>query len=204
MLLLSQLQPPSEHHISDFLMHVLFDPEIGSKFRVDEPEPFVVALLEDDPRIVELGNRQAEWAPGVNTNVENVSLGYQPGTGIFQYARMTRRVVSLSDWGRTRIGYLRNIPIHRRNVACYVANKLGGVHYDSTRLPAKESDADEFRKLAVSYDWDTQAVMHAGLVAVALMCVELARMPWYFELLSSLERFHESRQQRLVQGLPVA
>lgn len=115
---------------------------------------------------------------------------------------ITRKVVPLQEWGSVRLGFLRKIPIRRRNIICYVANKLGGVHFDSTRLPSSETDKAEFKVLAQVYDWDKQAVMHAGLVAVALACVEVTRIPLVQDLLIALERFQHERQKRLREGLP--
>ena len=119
-----------------------------------------------------------------------------------QLCTITRKVVPLQEWGNVRLGFLRDIPIRRRNIICYVANKLGGVHFDSLRFPHNESDKAEFKVLAQAYDWDKQAVTHAGLVAVALACVEIVRTPVIRDLLVALERFHAERQKRLREGLP--
>lgn len=204
MLLLSVIEHGHARHISDFFTDIMLNPSTREQFQIDEPHPFVCVLQEGDPRIKEIASHEHIWAPGPGIEaLENNSLGYQPDTGICQFSRVTRRLVELKDWGSVRIGFLREKSITRRNVACYVANKLGGVHYDSTRLPTAQSDADEFRKLAIAYDWDQQAVMHAGMIAITLMCIELVHMPWYAELLSSLELFHQRRQERLINGLPV-
>ena len=204
MLLLSVLESGRKPHISDLFVDILLNSTTREQFKLNERHPFMTILQEGDPRIASVVNCEHVWAPGPGIEaLQDNSLGYQPGTGICQFSQITRRVVDLKDWGDVRIGYLREVPIRRRNVACYVANKLGGVHYDSTRLPRVESDANEFRQLAVAYDWDNQAVVHAGMIAVVLMCIELVHMPWFVELLSGLEDFHQSRQERLVAGLSV-
>ena len=203
MLLLSEVESEHPGHISDLLMQILLDEHTKSEFKLDEPHPFVGCLPEGSEMFSDIAKNDRIWAPGPgHKDLENTSLGYQPDTGIFQFTHITRRIVDLDKWGDVRIGRLREKPIRRRSIACYVANKLGGVHYDSTRLPPLNADADEFRLLATAYDWDNQAVTHAGIVAIFLMCVELVRMPWFLQTLKGLEQFHYARQRRLVAGPP--
>src|SRR5215207_7456404 len=49
---------------------------------------------------------------------------------------------------------LKEIAITRRNLVTYVANELGGVHYDPNRLPANTEDATQFKVLRTQYDWE--------------------------------------------------
>src|SRR4051812_48740367 len=55
---------------------------------------------------------------------------------------------------------------------CYAANELGGIHYNSKRLPSQE-ERHAFHLLTEAYDWEDQAVTHAGLICTALIAVEL-------------------------------
>jgi hypothetical protein len=120
--------------------------------------------------------------------------------GPSQYLRITRRRVKLKDWGNTRIGYLKSIPITRKNLLCYVANKLGGVHYDHDRLPVDENDRQQFRVLAQAYDWEDQAIVHAGFVFVGIACLEIVKCEALTDLMFALHDFHNKRQERLMRG----
>jgi hypothetical protein len=204
MLLLSELEPGAGPHMSDFFMGILEDEKMREDFKLNEPHSFVTVMQEGSSVLSSLHDRINVWAPGMESKAPvNTSLGYQPGTGICQYTQVTRKIVNLEDWGNVRIGYLKNIPIRRRSIICYVANKLGGVHYDSTRIPRNPLDLLEFNALAMSYDWESQAVTHAGIIAVALACIELTRSEFFLPLLSALEIFHMKRQERLRSGLPL-
>jgi hypothetical protein len=88
-----------------------------------------------------------------------------------QLLTVTRRRVPLEKWGDIRIGYLKNRPIRRRTLLTYVANKMGGVHYDSRRLPREEMDRNEYQFLSAAYDWENQAIVPTGLVATGLACI---------------------------------
>ena len=61
-------------------------------------------------------------------------------------------------------------------------------------------DATQFTVLATAYDWDNQAIMHAGLVAVAMACIELLNTPEIVGLVLALQTFHAERHQRLMRG----
>jgi hypothetical protein len=67
-------------------------------------------------------------------------------------------------------------------------------------LPPDLNAAEQFRVLATAYDWDNQAVMHAGLVIVGLACLEILRGSGILPLLAALEEHHERRQDRLIRG----
>jgi len=117
---------------------------------------------------------------------------------------MTRRIVPLSKWGGTRIGYLKDLAITRRNIIEYVANRLGGVHYDSNRAPRDPSDVAQFRVLATAYDWNDRALMHAGFVAVGLACLEILNAPGIHNLYRQCEQLLANRQDTLVRRAAVA
>jgi hypothetical protein len=202
MLLYSEVTPGKELHLSDLIASVLLDPEVRKDFKEEEPHEFISVIQEDCDVVRQLGEEQRRWAPispDYMTKTES-SVGHQPGTGIFQYAHITRKYVPLEHWGNEVVGMLAEIPIRRRNIICYVANKLGGVHYDSNRLPAKDADAREFKVLAEALDWKAEAVVHAGLILVFLSCVELIRTERIKDLYFSLLDFHERRQLRLCNG----
>lgn len=204
MLLLSEIEPGSGPHVSDLLASILLDPKVQEDFKLNEPHSFMTVLQEGFGMVDNLSTRQNVWCPGpAYMERTNSTVGYQPNLGLCQYAQITRKIVDLSAWGNVCVGFLKEKPIRRRNIISYVANKLGGVHYDSRRLPSKEADVEEFRLLATAYDWDAQSVTHAGLVSVALACIELVRTPAISSLLYALEDFHLSRQERLRNGIPV-
>jgi hypothetical protein len=117
-----------------------------------------------------------------------------------QLVDITRRRVALAHWGKVRIGFLKEIAITRRNLLTYVANELGGIHYDPKRLPANTDDATQFKVLRTQYDWENDAVIHAGLVGVAICCMELLTNPHIVGLLNAMEKFHADRQERLNKG----
>ncbi len=117
-----------------------------------------------------------------------------------QLVDVTRRRVNIEEWGKVRIGFLKDIPISRRNLLCYVANELGGAHYNSKRLPSDPQDKEPFRLLASAYDWENEAIMHTGLIAVGLSYVEILSAPDVLPLLKALHEFHDKRQQRLMRG----
>jgi hypothetical protein len=203
MLLLAQVEPASEGHISDFFLKLILDPAVQKDYELGKSHPIVVAT-EACRAFESLSKRPEVWKLSQSEDSEiNSGLGYSNLGGPMQMCTITRKVVPLQEWGNVRLGFLKNIPIRRRNIICYVANKLGGVHFDSKRPPRNETDKAEFKVLAQAYDWEMQAVMHAGLVAVALACVEVARIPLVQQLLTALERFQHERQKRLREGLPI-
>jgi hypothetical protein len=203
MLLMAQVEPASDGHISDYFFQLLLDPAVRKHFEVETPKQILVAA-EACRAFASLLEKPEVWKLSeVEDSQINSGLGYSNLEAPMQLCTITRKVVPLQEWGNVRLGFLRNIPIRRRNIICYVANKLGGVHFDSSRLPRDETDRAEFKVLAQAYDWDKQAIMHAGLVAVALACVEMVRTPVLRDLLLALERFHAERQKRLREGLPL-
>ena len=203
MLLLAQVEPASDGHISDFFFQLLVDLAVQKGFELEKPNEILVAA-EACRAFDSLHKRPEVWklSQAEDTQI-NSGLGYSNLMAPLQLCTITRKVVPLKEWGNVRLGFLRDKPIHRRNIIRYVADKLGGVHFDFKRLPRNEADKAEFKVLAQAYDWDKQAIMHAGLVAVALACVEMVRMPVIRHLLVALERFHAKRQKRLRQGLTV-
>lgn len=202
MIFLAQVEPPEQGHISDFLIQILLNPTTRQAYELDKPTPLLISgdacksykSMEAQPQVW----RTPEEAASANI----FQVGYSNLGGPSQLCHFTRRRVSLDQWGNVRLGFLREIPIRRSSIICYVANKLGGVHYDSTRLPRDRENREEFKMLAQAYDWENQAIMHAGLVAVAIACIEIAVHPQIRGVFRALQRFNDVRLGRLLQNEP--
>jgi hypothetical protein len=168
---------PGEGHVSDMLIQVLLNPEIREAFPLDQKkQPFF--LYEDAIGFESISQRPDIWYP---KDVDNRQINSPPvlaGKNLHQLVDITRR----------------------RNMVTYVANELGGVHYDPNRLPANAEDATKFKVLRTQYDWENDAIMHAGLVGVAVCCIELLTNPDILGLLNAMEKFHDQRQERLMKG----
>lgn len=197
LILLSELLP-EPGHVSDELVACLYDPEKREQFPLDKPSA-VVIVHESRHGLESMLDGHALWAPTREEDIAiNSSLSAFTNVGPMQLLELCRRSVDIRDWGSLRVGYLKSLRIDRRNLITYVANKLGGVHYDSKRRPAKLEDADQFRALATSYDWDDQSLMHAGLVATGVACSELVLVPELRQLYEELGRLLASRQRSLI------
>src|SRR5690606_10164637 len=143
-LLLLSVLIRDELHVSDFLVDVLLNPEMKAAFPTDEARQALYAFTDRKGFEGPL-KRPDLWALSPKDDERiNSALGISNFGAPIQLISITRREVSLRDWGQVRIGYLKNIAITRRNLICYVANKLGGVHYDSKRLPSDLGDAEQF------------------------------------------------------------
>jgi hypothetical protein len=70
------------------------------------------------------------------------------------------------------------------------------VHYNSKRLPPKE-DRGKFHLLSEAYDWNEQAVVHAGLICTAIMSAEVMLCPEVMSLFKMLPEFLSKRDRRL-------
>lgn len=190
---------PGEGHVSDMLIQVLLNPEVRDGFPLDQrKQPFFV--YEDATGFESISQRPEIWYP---KDTENKAINAPPilaGKNPHQLLDITRRRVQVAEWGKVRVGFLREIAITRRNLVTYVANEMGGVHYDPNRLPANMEDATQFKVLRTQYDWENDAIMHAGLVGVAVCCIELLANPDILGLLNVLEKFHAQRQERLMKG----
>jgi hypothetical protein len=190
---------PDEAHFSDMLIQVLLNPQMRDAFQLDQKNQ-TFFLYGDATGFESISQRPDIWYP---RNIENRAINSPPvlaGKTPNQLVGITRRRVSLADWGEVRIGFLREIAITRRKLVKYVANELGGVHYDPNRLPASTEDATQFKVLRTQYDWENDAIMHAGLVGVAVCCIELLTSPDILGLLNAMEKFHDQRQERLMKG----
>lgn len=204
MLFFSQVEQRESGHACDLCLGLLFDREMRDYCELGKSKEIFIAIDGPQKAYTSLVRRPEVWCLTVEESERlNTSVGFSNLGGLTQMATVTRKRVPIGEWGNTRLGYLKGIPIRRRNIICYVANKLGGVHYDSTRLPAGEEDRSEFKILAQAYDWEKQAIMHAGLTAVAIACLEIATHPQLAELLHALRQFNHERQARLLRGEPL-
>lgn len=198
LILLSELLP-EPGHISEYIAGCVFLPELMEKVPLDTPTQLLIAY-QDRKGFEEVLRRGEVWAPTRAQDVEiNSGLTHISNVGPMQLLTLTRRIVPLSEWGNVRIGYLKNVPITRRNLLEYVANRLGGVHYDSNRTPRDPTDLAQFRVLASAMDWDDQSLMHAGFVAVGIACVEILFAPGVLKLFHDCDRVLVDRQKRLIE-----
>ncbi len=193
LVLLSELVP-DDIHLSDYLLEALLKPKSDEEKKFDQPWDMLLAY-EDRSKFRGLLARPHLWAPSKGDELNGPSPASNGGP--VQLATLCRRRVGVREWGRLRLGYLKTVPIDRRSIVGYVANQLGGVHYDSKRLPKDPDDAAQFHALAAGLDWDHEAITPAGLVAVALLCIELANSPDVIRLGAALSLFVAERQERL-------
>jgi len=204
LVLLSELIP-EPGHVSDYIAGAFMDPQQKETLPLDKPQ--VVVIFHEKPDgLEEMLKRPDIWVPSAEKDAEEIqsSLTHMTNVGPGQLLRLTRRSVSLSNWGNTRIGYLKDIAITRRNIIEYVANRLGGVHYDSKRSPKDPSDVAQFHVLATAYDWNDQALMHAGFVAVGLACLEILNTPSIYDIYRQCERLLAKRQRALIERATAA
>jgi len=188
---------PDQFHVSDFLMQALLDPELKKEHPLDQPKE--ILLAHDSREGYETLISQPEiWVP---TREESLQINGGPShltnMGPAQLAHVCRRRPPLSQWGKIPIGRAKAVAITRSNIISYVANKFGGVHYDKERMPSAEDDKAQFKALASAYDMDSKAIMHAGLVAVALACIEIVSNDDFGAMWRALREFHDERQARL-------
>lgn len=200
MLFFAQVERSETGHAVDICLGLLFDEEMKRECPLDQEKQLVVVVDGANKAYSSLERNPQVWRPTPEEAAKfNMHVGFSNLGGPVQLCTFKRMRVALSEWGNVRLGYLRGIPIRRRNIICYVANKLGGVHYDSSRLPGKE-DRAEFKMLAQAYDWEKQSIMHAGLAAVAIACIEIATHPEIGEILRALQKFEVERRERLLRG----
>ncbi len=200
LVLLSQLLP-EPGHVSDVVGAALLGSNEGDRLPLDQETPMLF-LFEDWAGLEQLQKRPDLWVPTKEQDATlNTWLTHASNVGPLQMLRLCRRRVSLKDWGGVRIGFLKDRRIDRRNLISYVANKLGGVHYDSKRKPKNLDDAEQFAVLASAYDWGDQSLMHAGLVAVALACIEIVTTPELMALRADFSRLYDKRQKLIAEKL---
>lgn len=197
LVLLSQLLPEAGH-VSDFLTDCLLDPDRAAYFPIDQTTQNVI-FFEDWKGLEGLRARPEPWVPSrEDAEKTNSSLTHMSNVGPSQLLDVTRRLVDLAGWGDIRIGYLKGIAITRKRIIDYVANHLGGVHYDSNRTPRDPRDAAEFRVLASAMDWNDEAITHAGFIAVGLACIEILNSPGMIDLYNQCSRILQQRQHDIV------
>lgn len=185
-----------EGHVTDWFSHLLLNGKIKPEYPVDVLKQCVV-IFEDQDVFEILSGKEHLWRPEKGNDEINHSAGFANKNALMQMIDVTRRHVRVEKWGEVRLGFLKDLPIRRRSLIAYVANKLGGVHLDSTRFPSKSNDAVEFRALASMYDPDFKAIIHGGLLAVGLLCLELLSAPEVLGLYHALGDYLWGRQQTL-------
>ena len=187
-------------HVSDFLARIICD-TYGAKNeginKIDQQDTFLLAYMSGKG-FKTLMEQKSKWIPNKSEYPEG-GLGISgttDGIAPSQLVTFTRKLVPLRDWRNERIGVLKTTNITRRNIVCYTANELGGVHYNSKRLPLKE-ERHAFHLLTEAYDWEDQAVTHAGLICTALIAVELILCEEVRSLIPALVKFLHARDERL-------
>jgi hypothetical protein len=190
-----------EGNITDGLAEIVLDPE---QLPVGQSRQLLFAY--DEAGIAEGFEQHSRlWHPSVDGNGVNFPPGIagmvkqgSSGKALVQLVDITHRRVSPELWGDVRMGFLKDRPIRRRNLLTYVANKLGGVHLDAKRFPPDPNDEKEFRALATMYDPDFKAIMHGGLVATGMACLEFALEPDIHELLRAVRKFLAERPDKIL------
>lgn len=189
-----------EGHVTDLCVSLLFDKKMRASCELNQPKQLVLVTGESDA-YSSLANKPDVWRPvDQKTRQASSSPNFSSSGKGTQFITVTRKRVPIAEWGNVRLGYLKNIPIRRKTMICYVANQLGGVHYDSARFPSGEDERSEFKMLAQAYDWEKKAIMHAGLASVAVACIEIATHPDIRKILWALSEFDAKRQSRLLRG----
>lgn len=197
-ILLSQLLP-QEGHVSDYLIECILHPDRDQQKPLDHPTQVLIAESTRDG-LESMLKRSHIWEPTREEDAEtNSALSGNSNVGPMQLLSVTRRIVDLQDWGNVRLGYLKSIPITRRRIIEYVANYLGGVHYDSNRKPRDPDDLAQFRVLATAMDWEDTALMHAGLVAVGIGCIEVLHSRGIMDLYRQCCHRLAERQKALIE-----
>ncbi len=191
-----------EGNITDVLAEILLDAE-----KLPPGNSHQMLFVYDEEGLAEnLESRSPLWHPTKEDNEINfppsltniTKQGASSTKGLAQLVDIKHHRVRPELWGDVRIGFLKDRPIRRRNLLAYVANKLGGVHLDSRRFPPDKNDENEFRALASMYDPDFKAIMHGGLVATGMACLEFAIEPQIHELLRALRKFLADRPNRVL------
>jgi hypothetical protein len=197
-ILLSQIVL-QQGHVSDFLIECIFDHELKEQLKLDQASQFMI-VEPSKAGFESMLRRSKVWAPTNEQDAEiNSFLSGASNVGPVQMLRVTRRVVKLGDWGDIRLGYLKNIAITRKSIVNYVANRLGGVHYDSNRTPKDPDDLAQFRVLATAMDWEDQAIMHAGFVAVGIASIELLQSSGMIDLYNQCCSAISYRQNSIIE-----
>lgn len=173
MVLFAQMEPSSNVHISSFFYEFLLNPTLNTSYELDKKQPLLIHC-ENKDSYENIRERPDIWQPVINDEI-GYGLTFSHDETPMQLIHLKRKKVKLQQWGNLQIGYLKGIPIKRRTIITYVANQLGGVHYNAELVKKHEKDKNEFEVLAQAYDWNQESIMHAGLVCVGLACIELTK-----------------------------
>ena len=193
---------PNDDHISSLLAQIAINPDsISTEGPMPLTGEFFFAIA--NPEVVQDQMKNLNlWMP-TSSECPDYGLGISP-TGPAGLVRYTRHSSKLDDWGNQRIGILKSTEIRKSNIIQFAANKLGGVHYDSSRIPSREDDRNQYKILSTVYDWDYQSIIHAALIATALISLELFTSSEVIMLRENLPKFLNDRQARLMAGMRLA
>lgn len=198
MMFYSQIKPADDGHLTDFLFPFLAgDKELAEGFPKDEYCEFFFGLKDHIPN--SLKGRFDVWSPRKRL-AQHSAVGLANDDYMVQLCHITRKTVPITEWGDLSVGYLKDIPIRRRSVIEYAANRIGGVHYD---LAHHTRVSNEFRMLSQAYDWEHQALCNGALVATAVCAIELAMTRELQQIFGSLMQAELSRRERLLTGRPI-
>lgn len=196
MLYYAQTKPNNTGHLAQFLLSLIVDERQQIEFPVGVQKIFV--LSEDRQIPTSLANTIDTWAPTDDNTYMGADLANDDQ--VVQLCRVTRRHAPIAEWGNLRMGYLKDIPIRRKSIIEYTANRLGGVHYDTAHHTMDKERANEFRLLTKAYNWEDRAIMHGAVVATAISAIEVAVCRELIDLYCQLGTEEESRRDWLLNG----
>jgi hypothetical protein len=198
LLFLSQWEPGGGH-ITDFIYEMYFKESVRNSFPLNEPQQ--ISIADMGGKISKsLLQKIGVWAPRLSEMPDGAEPVGISGFGPAQFVTFERRRVPIKEWHKTRLGFLRHVPMIRDDVISYVANKLGGVHYDESRFANPNDDPKHFRVLSQAFNWEDQTILNGAVAAVGIACIELVNTPEIHDLAKSLGAFLEGRDERLHRG----
>lgn len=186
-------------HVSDYFAGLIIDTNLKNNHPINEKQQ-AFTFYDGENHFEKIEESPNIWriSPEEDNDEINSGMSISNNGTPSQMFFVTRKSTSIFDWGNVTIGYLKNIAITRKNIITFVANKLGGVHYDSSRLPATKEEKNKFKILSTAYDWNNKSIMNAGLVAIGQSCIEIASSSFAFGLMRESEKFYKFRLDRLL------
>ncbi len=200
MLFYSQNKPEKHGHLAHFLLSFIVLEEFQKNFAVDTKEE--ICLFTEDLAPDSLKHRFDVWLPR-DQNSDHSGVTLANGTQFSQIFHITRKHVSIDNWKNLKMGFLKDTPIKRERIIDYVANKLGGVHFDKSHHTKDKKRQNEFRLISQAFNWENQAIMHGAIVAIAICVIELATCPKIIEIYDQLLNIDNKRRNRLMAGEPI-
>ena len=197
MLFYAQTKTEQAGHLAQFLLPFIVDKKKQEEYPEGENKSIAIIAQEEIPE--SLKSRFDIWKSADKSALHSM-VGLANDDQMMQLCHLTRRHVPIKNWGKLRMGFLKDIPIRRKSVIEYTANKLGGVHYDALHHTKDPQRQNEFRLLSQAYNWEHQAIMHGAIVATAICAIELVTCPLIFEIYSELCNAELKRRNRLLEG----